>query len=161
LGLSQEELSRASGVPISTLKKYEANERVPGGDALAGLARAGINLAKLLIGREDSPGQAAHVAEPIAGYVNLAVNWNVMSLVLAGVDRLGAAGEERLALIELAYEYVMARGTTDQEALSTFLSRWARSVPTPRPPEKQERQADQEWPLMDRRHVTRRKTDAK
>lgn len=71
LGLSQEELSRASGVPLSTLKKYESDERVPGGDALAGLARAGINLAKLLIGREDSPGPALHVAEPAAGYVYL------------------------------------------------------------------------------------------
>jgi phage repressor protein C with HTH and peptisase S24 domain len=71
LGLSQEELSRASGVPVSTLKKYESNERVPGGDALAGLAKAGVNLAKLLIGREDSPGPALHVAQPAAGYVYL------------------------------------------------------------------------------------------
>lgn len=73
MGLSQEELSRASGVPLSTLKKYESDERVPGGDALAGLGRAGVNLAKLLIANEDSPGPALHAAQPAAGYVYLPV----------------------------------------------------------------------------------------
>lgn len=66
-------MARAAGIPIDSYKKYEGDRSMPGGDALAGLAKAGINLVKLLIGREDSPGPALHVAEPAAGYVYLPV----------------------------------------------------------------------------------------
>lgn len=53
LGLTQEEMSVKSGIPLSTLKKYEGDDRTPGGEALAALANAGIDITELLTGNDE------------------------------------------------------------------------------------------------------------
>lgn len=59
-------------MPITSYKKYEADQRIPGGEALAGLAGAGVNLSELLIGPQDAPGPHANrLEQPSAGYVYL------------------------------------------------------------------------------------------
>ena len=50
LGLSQAALAQRAGIPLQTLKGYEGGNRIPGGEALAGFAKAGGNINWLLIG---------------------------------------------------------------------------------------------------------------
>lgn len=52
LGLTQSELSRLSGVPLSTIKKYEGSHTEPGREALERFVRAGINANWLVVGAE-------------------------------------------------------------------------------------------------------------
>lgn len=55
--MTQEEFSAKSGIPLSTLKKYEGSHREPGADRLAQVAAMGINVNWLLTG-EGQPEQA-------------------------------------------------------------------------------------------------------
>lgn len=71
LGLTQTELVARSGIPIDTYKKYEGGSRQPGGDAVAGIVRAGINANWLLTGEgpmliKDLPASAGMRAEDSA-----------------------------------------------------------------------------------------------
>lgn len=60
-------MAKAAGIPLDTYKKYEGGGVVPGGDALAGLIRAGIDVADLLIGdRLRSLKEATHAAMQFA-----------------------------------------------------------------------------------------------
>ncbi|TAK47736.1 MAG: peptidase S24, partial [Xanthobacteraceae bacterium] len=73
LGSSQVQMARAAGIPIDSYKKYEGDAAVPGGDALAGLARAGVDVTDLLIGEQrGAPAHSPHRVEQLrAGYVYL------------------------------------------------------------------------------------------
>lgn len=51
LGLSIDGVSQRTGVPASTIKKWEGEQRSPGGDQLSKLATLGINLDWVLTGR--------------------------------------------------------------------------------------------------------------
>jgi transcriptional regulator with XRE-family HTH domain len=53
VNLTQEEVAERSGIPLSTYKKYEGDNRVPGGEALADLANIGPNPHWILTGRGD------------------------------------------------------------------------------------------------------------
>lgn len=63
LGLTQKGFADATGVPLSTLKKYEGSHTVPGYEALRGIAKTGINVHWLLT--SEGAIFAAHV--PILG----------------------------------------------------------------------------------------------
>lgn len=69
LGMSQEALAKAAGLPFESYKKYELAKSMPGGDALVKLARAGVNINQVLgidptwrpalkpsVAREEAPG---------------------------------------------------------------------------------------------------------
>lgn len=53
LDMTQSRLASSAGIPLGTYKKYEGDDRVPGAEALAGLAKVGININWLLSG--DGP----------------------------------------------------------------------------------------------------------
>jgi len=131
LGLKAKELAGAAEIPIDSYRKYEGDSAVPGGGALAGLARAGVRVEYLLTG--VAPVAVGHLAEPAASYQ--AVNVDLMSLVLIAVDRLlpEAEVDERASLVALAYDYMMAKRSTDSETLAAFLRHWAKSS-TAQPP---------------------------
>ncbi len=50
IGLSIDEFGAQTGIPVSTLKKYESGHRVPGGDAIQAITKAGINAHWLVTG---------------------------------------------------------------------------------------------------------------
>jgi len=50
LGIGQADASSKFGIPASTYRKYESGPSEPGSDALAGIARTGINVNWLLTG---------------------------------------------------------------------------------------------------------------
>lgn len=58
-------MAAAAKVPIDSYKKYELGKAVPGGEALASLARAGVDIAAVLGTRPPSAAEPA----PRAGYV--------------------------------------------------------------------------------------------
>lgn len=105
MGRSQDEMAHAAGIPLGTYRKYEtegAEGRLPGAEALAALAKAGVNLADLLIPQEDQPPPGALVEplraeEPRAGYVYVPL-YNLRA----------AAGPGRLAPAEVAVENELA-----------------------------------------------------
>lgn len=54
MGLGIEEFSKKTGIPVSTLKKYEAGRSTPGGEAIQALAGVGINTHWLVTGNGPS-----------------------------------------------------------------------------------------------------------
>jgi transcriptional regulator with XRE-family HTH domain len=53
LGLTQAQMAQRTGIPLGVLKKYEQAVSVPGGEALAAIARTGVNMTWLLTGDGD------------------------------------------------------------------------------------------------------------
>ncbi|RPE72510.1 helix-turn-helix protein [Tibeticola sediminis] len=53
LGLTQDEFSRRSGISKATLVGYEVGQRKPGSDALAAIARTGVDMRWLLTGEGE------------------------------------------------------------------------------------------------------------
>jgi phage repressor protein C with HTH and peptisase S24 domain len=51
LGDSFEQFSERTGLPVSTLKKYEGGHRAPGSDAIYSLAQSGVNVHWLITGQ--------------------------------------------------------------------------------------------------------------
>lgn len=68
--MSQDAFASAAGIPIDSYKKYEGGKMIPGGDALAGIVKMGVDVNALLIG-ESSRSTTLHAERPHAGYVHL------------------------------------------------------------------------------------------
>ena len=63
LGLTQQQFCERTGIPLRTLRGYEGGTRHPGEDALAAIARTGVNMNWLLTGEgEMLPRQAPESA---------------------------------------------------------------------------------------------------
>ena len=56
LGLSQKELAERAGIPVPSLKAYEAGKSIPGGEAILSLSRVGISADWLLSGQSPPAG---------------------------------------------------------------------------------------------------------
>ncbi|MEW6594157.1 MAG: helix-turn-helix transcriptional regulator [Thermodesulfobacteriota bacterium] len=54
LGYTQKQIGEAIGSSLSTWQDYEAGKSIPGGNALAGLARLGVDINWLLTGEGNS-----------------------------------------------------------------------------------------------------------
>lgn len=59
LGLTQAELAQRLEVHIGVLKKYEQGLNVPGGEALAAIAKTGVNMTWLLTGEGEMMAKSA------------------------------------------------------------------------------------------------------
>lgn len=55
LGLTQSQMAERTSVPNSTYVKYEGDERVPGGKALARLALSGVDIVWVIGGERKGP----------------------------------------------------------------------------------------------------------
>ena len=64
LGLTQAAFSEQTGVPLRTIKGYESGERSPGMDALASIAKTGVNLNWLLTGEGSMRSDEERAATP-------------------------------------------------------------------------------------------------
>lgn len=72
LGLKQDEVAAQSGVSYSVYQKYELGRSVPGGEAIAGLVRLGINANWLLTG--EGPMMLADLVAPAPAAAPLIIN---------------------------------------------------------------------------------------
>lgn len=59
LGLTQEEFARRAGISKATLVGYEVGQRKPGSDALAAIAKTGVDMRWLLTGEGEMRPQPA------------------------------------------------------------------------------------------------------
>ena len=68
LKMKPKELADAAEIPIDSYRKYEGGAAVPGGVALAGLAKAGVRVEWLLTGAEPMKDEPPRAEQPAAGY---------------------------------------------------------------------------------------------
>lgn len=67
LGLTQAQMSARTGISIGVLKNYEQGGAIPGGKALAAIARTGVNMTWLLTGEGEMwPAKPQETAPPAA-----------------------------------------------------------------------------------------------
>jgi transcriptional regulator with XRE-family HTH domain len=97
LGLTQDEFAKLAGMSKATLVGYDVGQRKPGADALAAIARTGVNMTWLLTGEgemlPDKPAQPASGAPEVARHD---LRWQkIIELVESIEDE-----EERSALLE-------------------------------------------------------------
>lgn len=67
LGLTQRELCSKSEIPLPSLRDYELCKRIPGGEAVSGLVRAGINANWLLTGEGSMQLSEAAQSQSLGG----------------------------------------------------------------------------------------------
>ncbi len=108
LGKSQKEMAAETGIPLDTYTKYEGNARVPGGEALASLARAGLDVNALLIGGAPGRGSAG-----IPGAALVAGDF----LMVPRYDVHGSAGNGSLVHSEQVVDYLAFRADWVRNAL--------------------------------------------
>jgi transcriptional regulator with XRE-family HTH domain len=106
LGLTQDEFAKLAGMSKATLVGYEVGQRKPGADALAAIARTGVNMNWLLTGEGEMLPKEAPGTE-LKGAERHARRWQkIIELVESIEDE-----EERSALLE----EIFARAKTAAE----------------------------------------------
>lgn len=68
LGLTQAEFAQRAGMPKASLIGYEVGQRKPGADALAAIAKTGVNVTWLLTGEGDMLPAEKEIQEKSAAY---------------------------------------------------------------------------------------------
>lgn len=104
LDLTQDGFSTQTGLPLSTLKKYEGEHREPGSEALALIAKAGVNLHWLITGDGAPLVAAQNIAEqPRAPTAE--INAEALAAIMAAVEFTNpkASPPERAAIAARAY----------------------------------------------------------
>lgn len=89
LGMTQKELCEAINMPLPSLRNYELSKQIPGGEAINGLIRAGINANWLLTGEGPMlmTGQVQTVvlpAVPVAPKINV----DALAAIIEGALRV-------------------------------------------------------------------------
>lgn len=104
LKMTQGEFVEASGVPLSSLKKYEGSHSEPGSDALAMIGKAGIDVHWLVTG-DGEPLIAARSAARSGGPVLVEINAEALAAIMAAVEFTNpkASPPERAAIAAQAY----------------------------------------------------------
>ena len=108
-------MAQAAGIPFDTYQKYEGGSSMPGAQALAGLARLGIDLVWLLTGQGRDE------------LVRAVIDVESLASIIGGVNRaLGARGlelppDKHAQLIALVYEHVEGREALDERIYERFL----------------------------------------
>ena len=99
LGMTQEQFCKLTGVPLRTLRGYEGGTRRPGEEALAAIARTGVNMTWLLTGEgEMRQAQSQQVPPPQRPPELRALPGGGQQLTGAELD---ASIKRRLALLEV------------------------------------------------------------
>jgi transcriptional regulator with XRE-family HTH domain len=102
LKMTQVSFGEATGIPKSTLQKYEGSHRDPGCEALAAIARLGVNVNWLLTGAGEMLATAQHKQATI--------NYDALIAAIVGMMQAAPKGEEPLQTAKKAvqfYQYLL------------------------------------------------------
>lgn len=107
LGYNHEDFGELTGVPVSTLKKYEGAHREPGSEALRLIAKAGIDLHWLVTGQGEmlrTGGEKVFEA--------VQINEPALAAILAAVEyaKPDMSASERVAQAVQAYVVSLREG---------------------------------------------------
>ena len=125
LGVTQKELCVQVEMPLPSLRDYELGNRIPGGDAIASLVRAGINANWLLTG--EGPMLLADLAAPAPGQAASPLDSETLTYVIEEVEKILAArrltlpAPRKAALIQLIYDYCAELGKREPGMVERFL----------------------------------------
>lgn len=125
LGLTQKELCTLVEMPLPSLRDYELCKRIPGGEAIGGLVRAGINANWLLTG--EGPMLLADLAAPAPGQAASPLDSETLAYVIEEVEkiltarRLTLPAPRKAALIQLIYDYCAELGKREPGMVERFL----------------------------------------
>lgn len=128
-GFTQAEMAASAGIALNTLKQYESGRIKPGAEALAGYARAGINVVYVLLGEGEA--LLAKYPEPkrnggfMIGESDDGRRWEIalpraaesMRIIVLGIEECAAALNLRLAdekkteLTQTLFEEFVEAGT--------------------------------------------------
>lgn len=120
--MSASEFGTATGIPVSTLKKYESNHSTPGGEAIQSIAGVGINVHWLVTGEGPMLLADLQPSEPTA--------WNpdLMRQVIEAVEEALERGnrelepEDKASLILSVYDlYADAGAQPDRSKIIRFV----------------------------------------
>jgi len=120
LGVTQKELCGEIGMPLPSLRNYEAAKQIPGGEAILGFMHAGINANWLLTG--ESPMLLADLVTPTA--VKLAqpeISFVALAQALSAMQATTRAGESPMDTARKAvefYQFMDEKGLVTPEGFS-------------------------------------------
>lgn len=106
-GLTQDAFCAQTGLPLSTLKKYEGSHREPGTEALAMIAKAGINVHWLVTGLGPMLGPEIPEAAPPPVKDVTKINVDALIAAFEGVIRTAAPGQTPGQTLRNAVELYM------------------------------------------------------
>lgn len=112
LKMTQGEFAEASGVPLSSLKKYEGSHSEPGADALSMIGKAGIDVHWLVTGDGEPLIEARRAGGPSAAQVLAEINVEALAAIMAAVEFTSpkASPPERAAVAARAYATSVSEG---------------------------------------------------
>lgn len=123
LGLKQDEIAAQSGVSGRAYQGYEGGRSIPGGEAIEGFVRAGINANWLLTGEGPmllaellgAPGPAPALDAQTLAYVIEEVERVLKA------RRLTLDPPKKAALIQILYDYCVDTGKQEAGTVERFL----------------------------------------
>lgn len=119
IGLTQAEFARRLGVHIGVLKKYEQGLNIPGGEALAAIAKTGVNMNWLLTGEGDMLVKASsQQLQVIEGEGRKATDDQDIARLLRAIEGTLYAMPDKEAALRLAQElFARAQEVSEQHTL--------------------------------------------
>lgn len=114
LGLTQKDLCEATGMPLPSLKNYEASQRIPGGDAIAALMHAGINANWLLTG--EGPMLMADLAG-VLDRERLRISLKAIEMGLKATERVMAPAAKAELLLAV-YDLLEDSSVTEEKVMN-------------------------------------------
>lgn len=114
LGLTQKDLCEATGMPLPSLKNYEASQRIPGGDAIAALMHAGINANWLLTG--EGPMLMADLAG-VLDRERMRISLKAIEMGLKATERVMAPAAKAELLLAV-YDLLEDSSVTEEKVMN-------------------------------------------
>jgi len=114
LALTQKDLCEATGMPLPSLKNYEASQRIPGGEAIAALMHAGINANWLLTG--EGPMLMADLAG-VLDRERMRISLKAIEMGLKATERVMAPAAKAELLLAV-YDLLEDSSVTEEKVMN-------------------------------------------
>lgn len=116
IGISIEDFSELTDIPVSTLKKYESDNRIPGGEAIQSVAKTGINLHWLLTG--EGPMLIKDLQQETLGVLDTELLQLIIEAIETALEQTGRKmqSEKKAKLVLATYDIYSDSNTKPDSA---------------------------------------------